>query len=315
MINVLVIESPLANAVTWWRLFRPFAQMRKMYPGKFNFKFTRKLTAEDLYLTDVFILSRPNDKETLEVVKRVKDVGRSKIILDIDDAMTNLPIYHDQAAYHHSRAHIAREIWTYVDHFWVSTEQLLYECDCLTKGEIIPNAIMPNDLPLEAAPDRGLWMWRGRGMQKEDVYQAGREVYDKIKHIPNRFVFWGVLPALNHGRNIHLEEYDDDVQSYMAKLKQARFNVVWKPLVDCQFNDAKSNISWIEATMSGGVCLTNYAGKKAWEHATAEPLEYDAAVDLWEKSRDRILQDFNLENTARQRMESIYSILDNVHRV
>jgi hypothetical protein len=61
--------------------------------------------------------------------------------------------------------------------------------------------------------------------------------------------------------------------------------------------------------MSGGVCLTNYAGKKAWEHATAEPLEYEAAVELWGKSRDRILQDFNLENTARQRMESIYSIL------
>lgn len=305
MINILIIERPVANGVTWWRFLRPIAEMQKQFPGKFNVKTTRTIDATDLHYTDIFILSRPNDEETLKIVKRIRDLGRSKIILDIDDAITNLPINHDQAAYHRSRVPIAREIFSLTDYFWVSTEQLLFECDCHANGEVVPNAIYAWDLPNEPAPDRGLWMWRGKGMQNLDVLTAGIETYEKIKELPKHWIFWGVLPLLNHANNVELMEYEDDVQSYFAKLKSVRLNGVWKPLAEHQFNDAKSNIAWIEATMSGGVCLTNYAGKPAWENAVSEFPTYEEAREIWAASKERIIQDFNLENTARQRAESI----------
>jgi hypothetical protein len=311
--NILIIENPVANAVTYWRFLRPLGEMQRQFPGRFNIRTTRKLDAADLFYTDVFLLSRPNDVETLNMVKRIRDAGRSKIIMDIDDAITNVPVHHTHSAYFNNRAHIAREIFGLVDHFWVSTEQLLYECDCLGRGEIIPNAVLPGDLPKEPAPDRGVWMWRGRDVQKEDVYLSNAvEWYEANKYKAKEWVFWGCLPSLNHAGNVKLWEYEDDVQKYFATLKKQPFNGVWKPLVDNQFNDAKSNIAWIEATMSGGVCVTNYAGKTSWEGAMLEmPESYDHAVVRWELSCEYIKRDFNLETTARQRAESLERVLNN----
>lgn len=310
MIKCLVIDQPGVNAVSWWRFFRPFAEMKRQHPGRFDFSFKRNLEPPDLFGSDVVILSRPNDQKTLDYVKRAKDIGLSKIIYDLDDAITNLPFYHDQFVYHRNRTNIAHQLFELSDLFWVSTDALRYEVGDLNRAMVVPNAVYEWDLPHEASPDRGLWMWRGKGMQKEDVYQAGVEVYEQIKAKPRRWVFWGCLPNIGHLDNVIVEEYDTDTQSYFAKLKNARFNGVWKPLVECHFNDCKSNISWIEATMSGGVCLTNYAGKLAWENAVSEFPTYDEAVEVWSKSRDRIVQDFNLVNTARQRAESIEALLN-----
>jgi len=310
MINIVIIENPVVNAVTWWRFLRPLGEMQRQYPGRYNIKMTRKLDAADLFYTDLFILSRPNDAETLKMVQRIKDLGRSKILMDIDDAITNVPLHHKDAAYFNNRAKTAREIFALTDYFWTSTEQLLYECDCLNRGEVVPNAVHESDLPNEAAPDRGYWMWRGRDIQKEDVYLNGAETYEQIKHKVNKWFFWGCLPSLNHLNNISLLEYDDDVQTYFAKLKSAKFNGVWKPLVDNQFNDAKSNIAWIEATMSGGVCLSNYAGKTAWEYAVSEMPEYDFAVNQWELSKAAIIEHYNIETTAKARHNSIERLLN-----
>ena len=313
MINILIVEEPIVTAVSWWRLFRPIAEMQRQFPGKFNVKMVRNksINADDLFYTDIFILCRPKDEETLSLARRIKALGRSKIILDIDDAITNLPINHFQFAHHHARVSIVRDIFTLVDYFWCSTEQLLYECDCLGRGEVVPNAIYPWDLPNEPAPDRGLWMWRGGGLQILDVLLAGAEKYEEIKALPKQWIFCGVLPPLAHGENVGLPlEYESDVQSYFEKLKNAKFNGVWKPLAEHQFNDAKSNIAWIEATMSGGVCLTNYAGKTAWENAVSEFPTYDEACEIWAKSKERIIQDFNLEITARQRAESIDRLMN-----
>lgn len=313
MINIHIIENNSLNAITWWRFLRPFAEMQRQFPGQFTWKMSRIITGEDLYKADVFILSRAVDEDSLKMVKRIKDVGRAKIIMDIDDAITNVPLYHDMAAYFMNRAHIAREIFSLCDYFWVTTEQLLYECDCLNRGEIIPNAIYPSDLPKEPAPDRGLWMWRGKAMQKEDVYLAGAEAYDDFKYKANKWIFWGCLPAIDHGNNIELLEYEEDLQSYFAKLKQAKFNGIWKPLVPNQFNRAKSNIAWIEATMSGGVCLTNLAGNPEfpqWQHAFNGFPGYDEAVNSWQESRFYIERDYNLEDTAAQRMASLESVVN-----
>jgi len=311
MINILIVEEPIVTAVSWWRLFRPIAEMQRQYPGRFNVKMVRNksINADDLFFTDIFILCRPKDEETLSLAQRIKALGRGKIILDIDDAITNLPINHFQYAHHNNRVSIVREIFTLVDYFWVSTEQLLYECDCIGKGEVIPNAIYAEDLPKEPSPDKGLWMWRGGGLQILDVLIAGAEKYEEIKGKAKQWVFWGVLPPIAHPANITLLEYESDVQTYFEKLKSAKINGVWKPLVDNAFNDSKSNIAWIEATMSGGVCLTNYAGKLAWENAVSEFPTYEEARVIWAESRERIIQDFNLEKTARQRAESIDRLL------
>lgn len=317
MINILIIESPVENAVTWWRFLRPLGEMQRQFPGRFNIRMVkrREIMADDLFFTDIFILSRASDSEALLLAKRIKDLGRSKIIYDLDDAITNLPAHHSQKAYHDNRIGIAREIFALTDWFWVTTEQLQYETDSMGRSEIIPNAIFPEDLPKEPAPDRGVWMWRGRDLQKEDVYLTGAYGYEEMKAHIKKMVFWGCLPSLDHtGIEISLREYEDDLVGYFKYLKTRPFNGIWKPLVPNQFNKAKSNIAWIEATMSGGVCLTNVAGVEGFEHwdfaVNKFPESYSEAVGRWETSCGEIISKYNLYNTARQRAESLERLLN-----
>ena len=309
MINILIIDEKV-NPVTWWRFLRPLSEMQKQFPGRYGIKMVRQINEVDLYWVDIVILSRPNDPETLNFARQVKDIGRAKIIIDIDDAITNLQPYHDQYAYHSKRIQLAYQIFDLVDYFWVSTEQLMYDCDCFGRGEIMPNAVLPEDLPNEPSPDRGLWMWRGKGMQAPDVYFEGVDTYEKIKHDVKQWLFWGMMPNIAHLNNIRLEEYEVSIPAYFAKVKQLQLNGVWKPLVPCKFNDAKSNIAWIEATCSGGVCLTNYAGKTAWENAVDYLPPYDEARQIWQMSKERVLKDFNLVDGARMRAKSIENLLN-----
>ena len=63
--------------------------------------------------------------------------------------------------------------------------------------------------------------------------------------------------------------------------------------------------------MSGGVCLTNYAGKHGWDGAVDKWVEdYEQARTLWGMSADIIQRKYNLETTAKQRHESIERILN-----
>lgn len=321
MINILIIENPVENAVTWWRFLLPLGEMRRLFPGRFNLKWARRegskivIDAGDLHFTDIFILSRASDTEALNLAKKIKDFGRAKIIYDLDDAITNLPEHHSQYAHHRERAQTAREIFALVDWFWVTTEQLQYETDSMGRSEIIPNAIFPEHLPKEPAPDRGVWMWRGRDLQKEDVYRAGFDQYESFKHKIKKMVFIGCLPSLAHvSGQTELRDYEGDVQMYFKYLKSKPFNGIWKPLDINQFNKAKSNIAWIEATMSGGVCLTNVAGMEGfghWDFAMSKfPASYSEAVGRWETSCGEIISKYNLYNTARQRAESLERLLN-----
>lgn len=310
MINILVIEAPILNAVTWWRFFRPFEVMRRLYPGRFNITFKRKLETPDLFFNDVFILSRPHDGDLIDFVARARDHGKP-VIVDIDDDTINLPNFHPLKASYDKRRQISLELFSLADRIWASTRQLLYVTDALNRGDVIPNAILPSDLPDEPAPDRGRWAWRGKEVQMHDLVTVGAEQYEKIKTRAASWTFMGILPPFHHVGEVHLVDYERDVETYFRLLTRARFNGIWKPLMPCLFNDSKSNIAWLESLLTGGVCLTNYAGKEGWEYATAEwPESYDHAVDLWQKGGAHALKHYNLNDTTRQRAKSIFNLLE-----
>ena len=95
----------------------------------------------------------------------------------------------------------------------------------------------------------------------------------------------------------------------MAALRAFQFNAVWKPLANEPFNHAKSNIAWLEAVMSGGYCVTNFASRPGWEFAWPKMLKYDAACELWQASKEHAIKHYNIVNTAHQRAASIFRLL------
>jgi len=105
----------------------------------------------------------------------------------------------------------------------------------------------------------------------------------------------------------------DNTSAYLKQFQIDQWNYVWKPLMEHGFNEAKSNIAWIEATISGGVCLTNFAGRTQWENATAEILTYADACELWAKSCEVIRKDYSLSAMAQRRAISIIQALKLEH--
>jgi hypothetical protein len=58
-----------------------------------------------------------------------------------------------------------------------------------------------------------------------------------------------------HKINKYIEVGWLDMYDYIKYIKELRPRILFVPLVDNLFNRAKSNISWLEATTAGAVCL------------------------------------------------------------
>jgi len=345
MIKITVLEAPYLDAVSYWRLFRPLQTMCALYPGTFNVEFKapdKPLNYYDAVFTDVIINVRPGRFPKINEYLEKAFEKRKTIICDLDDDTNDLPINHSLAMSFEkqNRKDPATGLSAFetaaqfTKWWWYATPYLLEKYG---NGEVIPNAVLPQEIPAKPCPDRGWFAWRGREIQVHDLNVAGQAQYDKIREASNAMFFIGYLPPIEHGKNVGVLPLNgelgpffetakttgekpviimpriDDVDKYMRQIRAMQFNAFWKPLNVCGFNDAKSNIAWIEATMAGGVCITNYAGRPGWEFATDKPLTYAQSCELWKLSAEYIREHYNLIKTAHQRAECIFRLLGIKH--
>lgn len=315
MINILVLEYPILSNIAYWRLFGPLGLMVKIFPGVFDIRFARKdLDYSDIFWADVVIMARPGsgkkgEQQTInEFVKKWKQSARFApryFIVDIDDDILHLPDVHALAGDFKDKARrkATEDCLGMADLFWFSTEAFLKTYH--SGGLVVKNAILQSELPEEPSPDTGHWAWRGQSIQVHDLWRKGRHEWMKIRDKAKGWTFIGYYPPLDHGENSKFLPALDDPETYFAMLPNLKLNGIWKPMMDCGFNDHKSNIALIEATIAGGCCLTNYAGMPGWENATATFPTYKEGVALWEKAREDIEENYNLIFETRKRAESI----------
>lgn len=313
MIKILVYDSGAFDGVSWWRNTLPLSILRAQYAEQIDFHYTPNPTVSDILQADVVLMFRPTSENALKIAESVKKLQAQKpvyLLCDLDDDLWSLPHYHFAASGYRKHFRRMREIYDLADLVWVSTEQLRYSIGDLGRAVKIPNSVLPNQLPDKPAPYKGIACWRGSTAQFTDVtapfaakwYKGWRDKYE-------RWRFWGYWPSLEHGANVDFVDYDE-VLDFFSSLGSIGANIFWKPLEENKFNDAKSNIAWIEATMAGGVCVTNYAGREGWEYALSEfTTEPQAVENAWRQSRDWVLEHYNLLNTNRLRFESIVRLI------
>lgn len=298
------------DGVIWWRDARPFLALDKMYGDKLEIHHvSESVDLRILMPADVVVMFRPTTEKAFNFLKICRRFG-AKIILDIDDDLWHIPATHPDFGHFSEYRERLHEIYGFADTVWTSTEHLLYAADCLDRGEVMQNAVLPEELPDRSLPWKSVAAWRGHSKHISDLMSAEtQEWYRRSAPIYEHFVFAGYFPPLPHGANARFVKGVDAI-TYFVTLRQGFANVIWKPLEECKFNDGKSNIAAIEATMGGGVCVTNYAGKPGWEFAlpefTNDPDEIAAA---WEKARDCILGDYNLLEVTERRFKSIVNLV------
>ena len=304
MTNILVLAEAL-NGVTHWRAFQPFAALRRANRDlNFTFK-DRNVTMTDIRFSDLVIAYRPSDKAVLSLIEAAKSSG-VPVVVDCDDDLLNMPpthpLYHDYEA----NRSVFIEGCAMADRVWTSTTELLYVCDAMDgRGQVVPNSITERDLPNAPAPWLGEFTWRGSSHHIADVL-AHAEWYERSRSLANRWIFKGYFPPLNHYSNATTERWEKNTDAYFAALARRGVNVVWKPLAETQFNKSKSNIAWIEATMGGGCCVTNFAGREGWECALPEfPRSGEEVAEAWKASRDHVLNKYHLADANALRLQTI----------
>lgn len=303
MITVGIVEDKKLGAVSWWRCYRPLMYMRRMYPDMDIRLIGTRFELTDIMMCDVIIMFRPTDPQYMGVISSAKQLG-VKVILDVDDDLINLDPHHPlYPKYTERRQHTIR-LFNSADYIWCSTEQLMYSMDCFGRGEVIPNAIDPDDMPARPSPMKLNALWRGNANHFADFQTAQQWWEDDEFTRRLNWVWLGIRPGFVSPDSGQIVA-SMPILDYLALLKKGQINFIWKPLKKNIFNDAKSNIAWLEATVAGAVCVTNYDGDQ-WKCAAPgfhmTEAEY---IAMWEQSVDEIKEKYNIHNTARQRAQSI----------
>lgn len=310
-IKVLVLDPTGLNPATWWRLYGPFNRIAKHFHEKIEVRYSdgRGLLLQELGLYDVVVFYITLNQGITDLVQHARAQG-CRIVLDCDDDVFNLdPSTPEFQDYDTQRSHLTTN-FLLADEVWCSTDFLRDSFNQHPGKQVtIPNAIDPAALPTTPNTGNRTAVWRGSSNHVID-YTYGMPWFEGIKKEVNKWLFFGYWPPYDYSG------VEDDAvfiprvppERYFTKLKSLKPEFLWKPLKPCRQNDAKSNISWIEATMAGAVCVTNYTGKPGWEHCFhgfLEPGNEDWNEDLWATSVQEIWKHYDINEINLLRVERL----------
>ena len=313
------------NGVTWWRMYQPFHDLERQYGDEIEITYNRgELQPQDFLHHDVFFFLRPYMPLHLHLLQELKRYARhfknaSPVILDFDDDNKNLPLYHLNYQDEGVGYQITQQALPLASEVWVSTPPIAesYKPDAgAAQFCVIPNAIdcwgfdvwKFNDSQFLTAPQHpaGVIWWGGSAGHHHDVL-AWEQWHTKLEKQAKEMHWVGYLPPFQH--NIKKARYYPQVMptlQYFGVLESTRPNYVWKPMQRIPFNDAKSNIQYLQATRAGALCLTNYAGRPGWEYATKDIITDDLkAYELWKDAVKDIRARYNLRDANKLRYDSI----------
>lgn len=235
------------------------------------------------------IFQRAATDRHLELIKHyktnLKPIARVPMVYEIDDLLTDIPLWNYASTYYNSRFNVTSEIMKLVDGISVSTEKLkeIYSQfnnnivvipnhlpkflwgNIIKKHETTPNIIKPRIL--YAGSENHFCNKKSDEYKKgliSDGGDFGLEFLDYIKKTTDKYqwVFSGAYPLelenlINDGK---IEKYPwKNILEYPRHIKSLDIDIWLAPLQKCLFNDSKSNIKGLEAVASGCPCVFSNA--------------------------------------------------------
>jgi len=246
---------------------------------------------------DTLILERPSGQHDLNLIKLAKQCGL-KIITDWDDDVLHIDEYNPMYAHYETAKSIVIECLLLSDDVWVSTVGLKKSFGFYNGNiRVIPNA--HNDYLFPVANKKQFnieskkAIWRGGQSHEADVYGVADSLVKTINDNTDwMFQFVGA-------RFIYMEQRCGNnyqpvsmmpLMQYFGYLYKENPNIVFHPLSNTKFNESKSNISFIEATYSGGVFFGNTTLQ---EFSGVGIMPFDYISEYVEKDRILALQKAN----------------------
>mgnify|MGYP001285210950 CR=1 FL=1 len=306
-LRILVANEPAPlGGVEAWRGFWPLTLLERTYGDYLQITYSRgNIFPHEFFQHDILFCCRPCDESHTRTLRAAKSHGL-KIIIDFDDNFLNVPYGHADFKYLAFAKKPVLECLALADAVWVTTPALKEVYGAHSKNcVIIPNAILPEELPDEPTGFNGFAMWRGAHAHVEDLW-TWRSQYEQILKRIKQFLFIGYMPSWAEKKTEATVNFLlwVETQEWFQSLRSMRPCAIWKPLMPAAINDAKSCIAFLEATIAGGLCVTNYAGKPGWELAWKELPKKDSDFENgWRNAAEHVREHYDLRawNEVRYR--------------
>jgi hypothetical protein len=262
MLNVVAMIPDIGDGTSYYRGAGPLSQLVKKkeisvtYPEMFNWA--------TLAGCDVVFMQRPHNLNHLNVFNMAKDMGKP-VVLDYDDDLFSL--HPCNAAYnlYEDRTTQSNIRWMlrHANHIIVSTDHLKSKYEKHTSKPItVVNNAYDDGLQFYVGKkqERSMEMafWRGGPQHEVDLNTYMNDMVAIINEAKIPWVLlgnpsWQWLFKLSHDCFEHRQT--DDVIKYLKSLYQIQPIIGVAPLANIEFNHSKSNIGWIEATISGAAYI------------------------------------------------------------
>ena len=266
--KVLVLSPNISDACSFWRTLTPFKNMQ----DEFDFEFFHPVKDEGyswsrFYTYDAIYMQRPYRPADLVVLETCEDAG-IPLWVDYDDNLFELPFGNRATATYANQA-VQKNLSILIEKATVvttTTEALKRKLKEHRKGEVevIPNAwdnvTWPKKQPVPQTFNKSI-LWRGGASHAADLDAFLPQMIQIADKYPDvRWLFWGhhdwKVEREFQNRNVKFIEANNP-PGYIRNLNNAGkfggFGVI--PLVDCEFNRCKSNISWMEFTYANQIAI------------------------------------------------------------
>ena len=237
------------------------AKVRTEILRKNDKKTIQELADKFKALGDIWVIKYLDDNHTLDVLHSMRKAVGTKIVVDIDDNMWQIPTGNlakgtiDQFV---NRGIMMTKSVQDADWITVSTEPLKNALKGLNSNiEVLPNYVIPSEWNFKRKKHSKIrigWVWSPTHipdmLEAEGVLKKIQKKYgDKIEIVimGTELDIWKDIKTTN----IKGVKYD----KYPKLLTELGLDISIAPLEDNDFNKCKSNIKWLESTMAGAAFI------------------------------------------------------------
>lgn len=336
MKRIFVIAPNPEDITSYYRVIRPYGELVKKYPNDFSVTVDKKMDSVQLFQTHIALFQRPCLPIHLEQIRTCKFLN-IPVIIDLDDNLIEVPEGNPASTYYNNKETIklSKECYREADLITVTTPALKKTVQEFNPNvEIIENAYDPvifKPVEIDWTKKNKIIMWRGGGTHAIDLASVLPQLTELTKkHTDWTFVFFGgkdeftdyvLKPTLNPNNTVYIKS--QSMLKYAENMQSIQPSISIVPLAINNFNDAKSNIAWIEFTASGAVTIapdmTEWRKPGILNYKTPE--EFKQQVDfiianfnktpgLWKQSNEYITNNLLLDKINEKRVHLINKLLN-----
>lgn len=267
MINLFVFSPNIVDATSYYRAWGPLSMLRKQIPN-LNLMVSPSLNWTVAFEADIAFVQRPTLRDHLNFIYFLKEHA-VPVWVDYDDDYINPTRDNPRhgTPLEGLTTNCVIEALKRADIVTVTNEHLkkVYSEHCdPNKIVIVENALDDRLLSLKSQKfePRNVVFWRGNDTQRRDITDFSNQIFEVFKEQDKwNFCFMGYepVPMADTMRDHDSKRYSYlcglELFEYFRKLTSIQWGVIIKPLKDTTFARSRSNITWIEATLAGSVCL------------------------------------------------------------